>query len=57
MGLGPSLPPVACEAGFGVFLEVFLIEKTHRTLASGALARTVSSGRSAREGAKRADAG
>jgi hypothetical protein len=43
--------------GFGDFSKVFFTVFMHRTLASGGLARPVSSGRSAHEGAKRADAG
>jgi hypothetical protein len=42
---------------FDDFLEVFLTEKTHRTLASGGPACPVSSGRSVHDGVKRADAG
>jgi hypothetical protein len=43
--------------GFGDFSEVFLTEKTHRTLASGAPTHLVNSDRSTCEGAERADAG
>jgi hypothetical protein len=43
--------------GFGDFSEVFFTVFMHRTLASGASVRPVSSGKSAREGAERADAG
>jgi hypothetical protein len=42
--------------GFGDFSEVFFTIFMHRTLAMGAPACLVSLGRSAREGAKRADA-
>jgi hypothetical protein len=44
----------ACVAGFDDFLKVFFTVLMHRTLASGALTRPISSGRSTCERAKRA---
>jgi hypothetical protein len=57
-GVGTLSPSYrACEAGLDDFLEVFFTIFMHQTLALGAPAHLVSSSRSAREGAKRADAG
>jgi hypothetical protein len=53
----PSPTCRACEVGFSEETEAKQVTGSYRTLTSGAPARPVHSGRGAREGAERVDAG